>query len=130
MWACANSEVLANELLEATTIKIYNKIHITKLYDEVINTASNLISDMFPVWESVAKKLYILKLHKELGVKRAKYPDYEDIIKLNIANGFYNESLLSTVDIQTLSAVINQDYDELFTFGGLNLFVLKKRKKK
>lgn len=40
LWACANSEVLANELLEATTIKIYNKIHITKLYDEVINTAS------------------------------------------------------------------------------------------
>ena len=125
LWACANSEVLANELLEATTIKIYNKIHITKLYDEVINTASNLISDMFPVWESVAKKLYILKLHKELGVKRAKYPEYEDIIKLNIANGFYAESLLSTVDIQTLSAVINQDYDELFTFGGLNLFVQK-----
>lgn len=125
LWACDNSETLANELLNAVSIKIHNKIHITKLYDEVINTASNMISDMFPVWETVAKRLYLLKLHKDLGVKRSKYPTYRSVVDANISNGFYNEAITSTVDLDALAAAIDPNYDNLFTFGGLNLFVQK-----
>jgi len=135
LWACNDSAILADQLLEAVNIKIYNKIHITKLYDEVINTASNMISDLFPVWEEVAKNLYLLKLHKEIGVKRAEYPYYSDILVQNVEHGFYREEFKSNDTMNAflndpnayakLSKAINPDYDKLFTFGGLNLFVQK-----
>lgn len=125
LWACDGKQVLANELIQAVSIKIHNKIHITKLYDEVIDTASNMISDMLPVWEEVAKNLYLLKLHKEINVKRTIYPEYMSVITNNIKAGFYSNELLNSVDINALEKAINPSYDKLFTFGGLNLFVQK-----
>jgi len=125
LWACEGSHVFADQLIQAVNIKIHNKIHITKLYDEVINTASNMISDMYPQWEKVAKKLYILKLHKDIGVKRAKYPDYSEVIEANTAVGLYDPVITEQLDVPALAEAITQSYDELFTFGGLNLFVQK-----
>ena len=57
LWACANSEVLANELLEATTIKIYNKI---QLFIEKNKSSNTTIS-----W-AVHSQLYMV-----LGLSRA-----------------------------------------------------------
>ena len=64
LWACEGSNILADELLQAIDIKIHNKMKIEVLFDEVIATASNKISDLYPIWEKVAKNLYELKLHK------------------------------------------------------------------
>jgi len=128
LWAAGGSKIFAKQLLEAMSIKIHNKIHITKLYDEAISTASNLISDMTPKWEEIAKNLYLLKLHKDIGVKRAQYPDYFDIIANNESLGLYSVAVLDEIedkDLHTLSEAINPDYDKIFTFGGLNLFVQK-----
>ena len=86
LWASNNSEHFTNALLEAIDIKIHNKIKIDKLYDEVIATASNLISDLYPQWETIAKNLYLLKLHKDLGVKRTEYPHYSEIVANNISH--------------------------------------------
>jgi ribonucleotide reductase alpha subunit len=125
LWACSGSEVLATQLVNALTIKVHNKINIVKLYDELINTASNFISDMFPIWEEVAKNLYILKIHKDIGVKRATYPPYRDVYNNNVSQGFYKEGLIPDEWIDVLGDTINQEYDKLFGFGGLNLFVQK-----
>jgi len=132
LWACEGSEVFANELLNAVDIKIHNKIHITKLYDEVINTASNLISDLYPFWDVVAKNLYNLKLHKDIGVKRTIYPYYSDVLSENAKYGFYRDEYSSIegftklgLDYKKIANAINPAYDKLFTFGGLNLFVQK-----
>lgn len=130
LWAADGSEIFAKQLLEAVDIKIHNKIHITKLYDEVISTASNLISDMYPKWETIAKNLYLLKLHKDVGVKRAKYPKYDDVVLANEASGLYSTALLDELvdrDIsrKELAKAITPKYDKLFSFGGLNLFVQK-----
>ena len=125
LWACNDSEILADQLIEAIDIKIHNKIHIVKLYDELINTASNLISDMFPVWEQVATKLYRLKLHKDMGVKRAQYPNYSEVFNNNVQAGFYRNDILTPEQVVELGIAINPSYDTLFGFGGLNLFVQK-----
>lgn len=125
LWACNDSHVLARQLVDALDIKIHNKIHIIKLYDELINTASNFISDMFPIWEEVAKNLYLLKIHKEIGVKRAEYPSYLDTFHTNINNGFYAQDTLDDNILEFLGNAINPEYDKLFGFGGLNLFVQK-----
>ena len=125
LWACEGSKPFADQLIDAVNIKIHNRIKIETLYDEVIATAANLISDMFPMWERIAKNLYELKLHKELGVLRDTYPSYEYIIALNTEANLYNPAIVSKLDIPALSAAINQSYDKLFTFGGLNVFVSK-----
>ena len=125
LWACDNSTYFADELINAVNIKIHNKIKIELLYDEVIDTASNLISDLYPQWEQVAKNLYLLKIRKSLGIKRSEYPTYQQVIDSNIAAGLYDPAICSQLDIPALSAAINPDYDNLFTFGGLFLFVDK-----
>lgn len=125
LWACDGKEAFANQLLSSVSIKIYNQIPIGKLYDEVISTASNMISDLYPQWEIIARNLYLLKIHKDLGVKRTEYPTYSDVIATNIAAGLYDEDIVNKLDIPTLSKAINPFYDSLFTFGGINLFVQK-----
>lgn len=127
LWAANGSEATAKQLIEAVDIKIHNKIKIEKLYDEVISTASNLISDLFPIWETIAKNLYLLKIHKELGVKRAEYPAYSSVVSSNIKAGFYDAThpFLTDSNITALDSIIKASYDQLFTFGGLNLFVQK-----
>lgn len=131
LWASNNSEHFTNALLDAINIKIHNRIKIDKLYDEVIATASNLISDLYPQWETIAKNLYLLKLHKDLGVKRTEYPPYDDIVSANVTYGYYDRShpFLTDANISILDKVINPDYDNLFSFGGLNLHVQKYCKK-
>ena len=130
LWACDGSTIFADQLMEAITIKIHNKIRIEKLYDEVISTASNLISDMYPHWEKVARNLLKLKLHKETGVKRAQYPDYESVVLANESVGNYDVRLLDELSglgiyRGKLAEAIDPSYDDLFTFGGLDLFVQK-----
>lgn len=125
LWACNGSTAFADQLIEAVNIKIHNRISIIKLYDEVISTASNLISDLYPQWEQIAKNLYELKLHKDVGVLRDFYPSYQSIVDLNTEFGYYSQELLNCIDIPAIEAAINPAYDKLFTFGGLNLFVDK-----
>ena len=125
LWAGDNSTVFADQLLEAVSIKIHNSIKIEALYNEVIATASNLISDLYPQWEKIAKNLYELKLHKDLGTLRDFYPDYQSIIDMNVEAGLYDPAIISKLDTAALGAAIDQAYDKLFTFGGLNLFVSK-----
>ena len=128
LWACKGRTALADQLLEAINIKIHNKMHIEKLYDEVINTASNLISDLFPIWDEVAKNLYILKLHKEIGVKRTDYPSYLSVLEQNAKYGYYDKSFVTSLtpdQITSLESILTPENDTNFTFGGLNLFVSK-----
>lgn len=127
LWAANGSKPFADQLIAAIDIKIHNKIKIDKLYDEVIATASNLISDLFPQWEVIAKNLYLLKIHKDIGVKRAEYPSYSSVVANNIKAGFYDQDhpFLTVDNINALDSIIDQSYDQLFTFGGLNLFVQK-----
>ena len=125
LWACDGSEAFARELLQAIDIKIHNKIKIDTLYNEVIDTASNMISDLYPQWETIAKRLYLLKIRKMLGVKRAVYPEYSSVIANSIAVGLYDADICSKLDVKALSAAINPELDNLFTFGGLFLFVDK-----
>lgn len=125
LWACDGSKAFADQLIEAVNIKIHNKIKIQRLYDEVIDTASNMISDLYPQWETIAKKLYLLKTRKQLGVKRSKYPKYTNVIENAISLGLYNKEIFDLVDVDELAEALEPQYDDAFTFGGLFLFVDK-----
>jgi len=129
LWACNGSEVLAKELLNDIDLKVYDKISIQKLFDEVIETAANKISDMFPVWDSVARNLFIQKIYKEVwGIKRDEYPDYLDVLKKGISYGIYDRDIITSFteeEINELGDYIDQKRDFNLSYLGLRVFMDK-----
>lgn len=70
-WATEGKEVFTNALLQGLNIKINDKMKIEVLYDELINTAVNKISPLYPIYDTIAEKLYLMKIYKETaGLKK------------------------------------------------------------
>ena len=126
MWACEDVDWLATELQEATEFKQYNKMKITDLYDELVKTAVNKISMLYPQWEDVAAKLYMLKIYKDTwNVTDKFYPHLKDVLSKGSASGTYNKEIVSSFsdeEIEQLNAAINQEYDYKFTYKSLYTF--------
>ena len=76
LWACDNKETFVDILLNSTRIKLYNKIKISDVYDELIKTAVNSISRIYPQYETIAAKLYLMKIyHDSWKIKdKTSYP--------------------------------------------------------
>ena len=133
LWACDGNEDMAKELLKDMDIKIFDKISISKMFDEAIETAANKISELLPIWDEVAKRLFIQKIYKEVwGIKRDEYPHYKEVLDKGTQYGIYNKDILdsfSEEEIEALNQMIVPERDFAFTFGGLNLFMQKYAKK-
>jgi len=129
LWACDGSEPLAKELLDDIQIKVFDKISISKLFDEVIETAANKISDLFPIWDEVAKRLYIQKVYKETwGIKRNEYPDYQNVIKKGTQYGVYDKKIINYFtddEINELGSYLQPDRDFDLDYLGLRVFMDK-----
>jgi ribonucleoside-diphosphate reductase alpha chain len=125
LWCCDNRESLANELLDSLNIKIYNKIKIETLWEEVISTASNKISEMFPVWDDVAKRAYLLKIYKEtynVGAITEQPIDYKIVLNQGLKSGVYNKEVLESFtddELTELGTYIDLKKDLKFSFMGL-----------
>lgn len=124
MWCTNDSEVLADQLFESLNLKIYNKIKIDKLWDEVIQTSSNLISEMYPIWDDVAKRAYLLKIYKDNYNYNADIDSlkYQDVIDKGIQVGVYDRNILDTFnedEISELGKYIDKQRDLDFSFIGL-----------
>jgi len=129
LWASDGNEVFARDLLKSINIRVFDKIHISKLFDQVIEATANQISEMYPSWDIVARNLFKQKIYKEVwGIKRSEYPNYMDVLKKGIKYKVYSTEVLDTfssTELQELGEYIDQTRDDLFTFGGLNLFMQK-----
>ncbi|WP_412032340.1 ribonucleoside-diphosphate reductase subunit alpha [Malacoplasma muris] len=130
MWACDNKEIFANLLLDSTKIKLYNKIKISDVYDELIKTAVNNISRIYPQYEMIAAKLYLLKIyHDAWHIKdKTKYPDYLEVVKKGLSYSVYKKEVFESYtedEINELSKIINIDNDHLFTYKSLYTFYSK-----
>ena len=129
LWATNNNEVLAKELLKSIKIKVHDKISIGKLFDEVIETAANKISDMYPIWDEVAKRLYLQKIYKETWqIKRDSYPYYGDVLKKGVQYGVYNKEIIDSFtenEIQELNDFIKPERDFELDYLGVRVFMDK-----
>ena len=130
MWACNNKEMYANILLESTKIKLYDKIRISDVYDELIKTAVNSINRIYPEYEMIAAKLYLLKIyHDTWNIKDKKsYPAYLDVIKKGLSHNVYKKEVFESFsddEIIELSNTINNNNDFLFTYKSLYIFYSK-----
>ena len=125
LWACEDNTTLADSLIEALNIKIYDRMPISVLVDEVIDTVSNLTSMLTPQYDSVAKRLYLQKMYKDIySMRRKEYPNYSAVINKLIGSSKIIDitSILSEEELLTLGNAIEPERDLDSTYLGLNLF--------
>lgn len=125
LWACEGNTTLADTLTAALNIKIYDRMPISVLVDEVIDTVSNLTSNITPAYDNVAKRLYLQKMYKDMyNMRRSQYPSYIDVLNtlidaeriIDITELFTREELVLLGD----TLVPERDLDSPYI--GLNLF--------
>jgi len=125
LWACENNSILADAISDALTIKIYNRMPISVLVDEVIDTVSNMTSQITPQYDDVAKRLYLQKMYKDMyNMRRNQYPNYKDVLQTLISNNKIINifDILSEDEIHILGNAIVPERDLDSTYLGLNLF--------
>ena len=129
MWACDGNKYHADDLLSSTEIKLYPKIKISDVYDELIKTAAAKISLIYPEWEYIAARLYLLKLYKETWhIGNGEYPEYRLVISKGEQYGTYDYDVTSSYseeEIAMLNDAIDPTRDLLFTYKGLTIMADK-----
>jgi len=120
-----DNTTLADSLAEALTIKIYDRMPVSVLVDEVIDTVSNLTSQITPQYDDVAKRLYLQKMYKDTyNMRRSQYPQYSDVIQTLIdADKIIDiTAILSDEEIVAL-VKINGNPVELLQHGFMRLAI-------
>ena len=129
-WATDGKEGFTNALLEGLNIKINDRMKIEVLYDELINTAVNKISPLYPSYDTTAEKLYLMKIYKETCKlkKTGSYPHIKTFLKKGVKHKVYDKniaSLFSDKELDKINSMIVPDRDLLFTYKGLAIFYRK-----
>lgn len=127
LWACNDLEVFADELIRDTEIKLHKEIHIKDMYQQLVHTAVNKISLLYPQWEEYAAKLLLQSIYKETHnmSKAEEYVHLKDIIAKGIEYKIYDSKTIakySEEEIEKLNAAIKPERDFLFNYKGLVTF--------
>ena len=127
LWACDGNEVFADELIRDTEIKLHKEIHIRDMFQQLIITAVNKISMLYPVWEDFAAKLELMKIYKETYYisKAEEYPHMIDILNKGVEHKIYDKqtiSLYTDEELQIINDAIKPERDLLFNYKGLVTF--------
>ena len=129
-WATGHREAFTDKLLKDLNVKINNKMKISDLYDALISTAVNNITELYTDYDEIAEKLYLMKIYKETyGLKKTgMYPHLSDVINRGVKGLVYGKEFISSFspkEIEQLNEMIVPDRDFLFTYKGLNMFFTK-----
>ena len=125
LWAYEGNTVLADALMAALDIKIYNRMPVSMLIDEMIDTLSNMTSVITPIHDEAAKRLYLQKMYKDLyHMRRDQYPNYREVLNNLIDNDRIIDvtSILTSEEVDALGRAIVPERDLDSTYLGLNLF--------
>ncbi len=127
LWACEGNEEYANDLLTSTKIKLYDRINIVDVYNELIKTAANKISRIHYRYEMIAAKLLLLKIYRDTANIKTNlnYPHMKDVIAKGIKHKKYKEELFNSFsdqEIEEINSFINPEFDYLFTYKSLTIF--------
>jgi ribonucleoside-diphosphate reductase alpha chain len=125
LWACEDNTTLADSITSELTIKIYDRMPISVLVDEVIDTVSNMTSQITPRYDDVAKRLYLQKMYKDMyNMRRIQYPSYSEVVGTLIdADKIIDiTAILTNEELLQLGEAIVPERDFNSTYLGLNLF--------
>jgi ribonucleoside-diphosphate reductase alpha chain len=127
LWATDGNEYYANELIADTEIKLHEEINIKDMFQQLINTAVNKISMLYPMWEDFASKLELIKIYKETyNISNInEYPHIKDVLAKGLSHKIYDYKSVhsySSEEIEEINAAIKPERDFLFNYKGLVTF--------
>lgn len=125
LWAYEGNTILADALMSALDIKVYNRMPVSVLIDEIIDTLTNLTTVITPIHNEAAKRMYLQKMYKDIyHMRRDQYPNYRDVLNNLIdADRIIDiTSILSVEEVEALGLAIAPERDMDSTYLGLNLF--------
>lgn len=123
LWACQGSQPMTDSIMDALQIRIYDRITIDALFNEVIDTVYNMISRLTPQYEEVAKRLYLQKMYKQLwSMNRDMYPHLSKYIESVSSITIKVYDYFTDDEINLLSAAIKPDRDFNSSYLGLQTF--------
>lgn len=127
LWATDGDENYANELIRDTEIKLHTEINIKDMFQQLISTAVNKISMLYPVWENFAARLELIKLYKETYniSNQDEFPHLNEILTKGVEHKIYDKKSVNSYsadEIDELNAALNPERDYLFNYKGLVTF--------
>ncbi len=124
LWSRNNDKNLTKMLIDATSIKLYNKMKTIEIQEQLIKTAESLISRLNPQWEYVAAKLYLVKLYKD-SYNIGGYPHMKEYLNKAFRNRVLDKEIFDNYtprEIDELNNNLVAERDFLFTYKGLKSF--------
>jgi ribonucleoside-diphosphate reductase alpha chain len=124
------NEILADDLFNSLNIKIYDRIKIDVLWDEVIETCANKISEMYTIYDEIARRAYTEKVYKSTYNLTSELDtlSYLDVVRKGVQSGVYDREVVNHFtdeEIIELGEYIERDRDQDFTFIGIVFFMEK-----
>jgi len=124
-YACEETTgVSASEVELKSHIQFYDGIKTEDIQETLIKAASDLISDETPNYQWVAGRLINYHLRKMVYNQFEPWHIY-DLVKKNVANGFYDEDLLvdyTKEEWERINNFIRHDRDEGLTYAAMEQF--------
>ena len=121
--ACKDiSGVSASQVEMNAELAIYNGITTSDIQENLIRSASDLISLDNPNYQFVAARLLLFSLRKSIYHRLHDQPSLIDQINYGITKGVYDDAILNYYteeEISTLDGFIDHDRDLKFTYAGL-----------
>jgi ribonucleoside-diphosphate reductase alpha chain len=124
-WATQDiTGVSASEVEIKSHLQFYNGIKSTDIQETLIKSAADLISEETPNYQYVAGRLICYHLRKQV------YGDFKpwhvlDLVRQNVAAGFYDEELLSAYSAEEwdrINGFIKHERDEELTYAAMEQF--------
>lgn len=126
LYGTNGNELLADELLRDTEIKLHNEIDVKDMYKQLVSTAVNKISLLVPEWENVSARLYLLDVYKDSWNENGEdYPHLATVLDKGIHYKIYDKETFksySDEEIEELNSYIKKDRDYLFNYKGIVTF--------
>lgn len=120
-WACEGvSGVSASEIEAQAQLKFYQGMKTADLHASLIDATHELITEETPNYDLVAGRLLIFDLRKR-AYGQFEVPPLLDIIKKNVADGWYHADLLEMYtedEWNQIDSFINHDLDLEFKISG------------
>ena len=128
LWGTDGNEAMAQALIEAMDIRIYDRIPIELLYDELIDTAYNMVSRLSPQYDQVCLRLFLQKKYKQLwNMQRDFYPNYSVVLNaLRISESIIDvHEHFTEEELTEISNAIEPSRDLRSTYLGMQVFFEK-----
>jgi len=109
------------------SLSISDGLKTEDIHNNLIRSASNLISESAPNYQYVAARLLSMSLRKMVWGSNTP-PDFLHFLQIRVDNGIYDGSILdkwSEDDIKKIESMIDHSRDNLYTYAGLQQLVDK-----